>query len=66
METIVTIIVISLFALILNAFKVNSDQSSMQRQLEAQHQQIQALKARLAALEPKDEIDQFMDKINKI
>ena len=30
------------------------------------HQQISALKARLAALEPKDEVDQFMDKINKI
>ena len=38
----------------------------MQRQLESQHQQISALKARLAALEPKDEVDQFMDKINKI
>ena len=47
METIVTIIIISLFALILNTFKVNNDQSSMQRQLESQHQQISALKARL-------------------
>ena len=66
METIVTIIIISLFALILNTFKVNNDQSSMQRQLESQHQQISALKARLLSIEPKDEVDQFMDKINKI
>ena len=66
MGTIVTILIISQFALILNTFKVNNDQSSMQRQIDANYQQIQALKARLLALEPKDEVDQFMDKINKI
>ena len=34
-----------------NIWDQQSKQSSMQRQLEVQHQQIQALKARLTALE---------------
>lgn len=65
METTVSLIIISLI-LVATAFRIDKIQASMQRQLETQHQQIQALKARLTALEPKDEVDKFMETINKI
>lgn len=65
METTVSLIIISLI-LVATAFRIDKIQASMQRQLETQHQQIQALKARLTALEPKDEVDQFRDILNKI
>lgn len=63
MEVIICIILIIINW---NIWDQQSKQSSIQRQLETQHQQIQALKARLKALEPKDEVDQFMETINKI
>ena len=66
METIIALIIITLFLLILEGFRNQNIISTMQRQLESQHQQIQALKARFGALEPKDEVDQFMKKISKI
>lgn len=47
-------------------YKLQERVQKLEWQIDANYQQIQALKARLAALEPKDEIDQFMDKINKI
>lgn len=65
METTVSLIIISLI-LVATAFRIDKIQASMQRQLETQHQQIQALKARLAALEPKDEVDQFRETLSKI
>lgn len=65
METTVSLIIISLI-LVATAFRIDKIQASMQRQLETQHQQIQALKARLTALEPKDEVDQFRELLNKI
>ena len=66
METIIVLIIITVFLLVVDKFRNENIIATMQRQLESQHQQISALKARLAALEPKDEVDQFMDKINKI
>lgn len=62
----VIICIIALIIINWNIWDQQSKQSSMQRQLETQHQQIQALKARLTALEPKDEVDKFMETINKI
>ena len=66
METIIVLIIITVFLLVVDKFRNENIIATMQRQLESQHQQIQALKARFGALEPKDEVDQFMDKINKI
>lgn len=62
----VIICIIALIIINWNIWDQQSKQASMQRQLETQHQQIQALKARLTALEPKDEVDKFMETINKI
>lgn len=62
----VIICIIALIIINWNIWDQQSKQASMQRQLETQHQQIQALKARLEALEPKDEVDKFMETINKI
>lgn len=62
----VIICIIALIIINWNIWDQQNKQSSMQRQLETQHQQIQALKARLEALEPKDEVDKFMETINKI
>lgn len=62
----VIICIIALIIINWNIWDQQNKQSSMQRQLETQHQQIQALKARLKALEPKDEVDQFMETISKI
>ena len=62
----VIICIIALIIINWNIWDQQNKQSSMQRQLETQHQQIQALKARLAALEPKDEVDQFRELISKI
>ena len=64
MEAIICII--ALIIINWNIWDQQSKQASMQRQLETQHQQIQALKARLEALEPKDEVDQFRELLNKI
>lgn len=62
----VIICIIALIIINWNIWDQQNKQSSMQRQLETQHQQIQALKARLKALEPKDEVDQFRELLNKI
>ena len=61
----VIICIIALIIINWNIWDQQSKQASMQRQLETQHQQIQALKVRLEALEPKDEVETFMEKINK-
>lgn len=47
-------------------YKLQERVQKLEWQIDANYQQIQALKARLAVLEPNDEVDQFMDKINKI
>ena len=62
----VIICIIALIIINWNIWDQQSKQASMHRQLETQHQQIQALKARLTALEPKDEVDQFRELLNKI
>ena len=47
-------------------YKLQERVQKLEWQIDANYQQIQALKARLALLEPNDQVDQFMDKINKI
>lgn len=66
METIIALIIITLFILILEGFRNQNIIATMQRQLEEQRQQIQALKARLKVLEPKDEVDKFIDKMKEM
>lgn len=69
MDTIIVLIIIIIFLLVVDKFRVEDIISTMQRQLQSQHEQIQALKARLKRLEqpqPKDEVDKFIDKIQEM